>query len=746
MKVALQLVYEPWLAGGAGMPQCETLPIRLHVYGTHELRRMTPSTAVVFREQMQQYSFSSEIEWRGVASQWDLYAPLRDRRAYTFAEVDRLFEPFKVSRAARIVVNSYASTQNTEGQKCWVRAGSTEITQDELRSILDGNALKIAFLQNAADVDVSTSRGRGVLRTDDPLCKGTLLVRSATIVDGTRDDFEQSLLERQPAFDMSSTEEIVKAAKEMNIVIDRNMATFFHSGAPLRNPTISPLLRFHAPVSMRDQLVMASLGYALNKSMKPPPLEFFTNALTVVLQRRALSVLQMLSIGNAMFDTKSPLPPRSERFAFISLAAGVVTLFATSLAYIEDFANKNKADKPWDATLVEGDEDNKIARAEGADDCEGLALESTMIAFDLIDRAEEIIEGSAKDDLSKLLWLVVRVLRLYVPGQTFGAVTNAKLAMGCASEMSRENTLAHTYCTLIPFDKFDAMLSTETRASISTTDAYRQMQQRRPVIERLQLLPVAICEGTAMIEATMLLIDLYYDETQKDELETAARVMQFKSKIVEPIHDRVCKTRLYVEMLAAERYDDSYADNRRDLSVFYKWVNGFTTPMFAESRVIDMALYYEYGDGGSRTYGVRFNDFLMSSFFKNDTQPKIRMMPTTVITKREAAVIDNILALEEAVPNILSPSKESLASAETKRELQTIVITNREPTKSTVMHKGRILVSTRAHDIGDDEIAALKDVASMQNWASITVDWRPIARVNVPNLEPMQIVDIIFEY
>ena len=752
MKLRLRCTYEPQLAGGDGRPRSETLPVRVHVYGTHELRRNVPSAALLFAEPAAAYPFDADVDWIGVANEQQLYAPFRKRGAYTFAEVDRLFEPHKVSRAARVVINAFVSSMNPERQRCWVRAGSASFTQANLRRALAGERLVCALVQNAVDVDMSTARGKGVLRTDAPLVKGVLTIESAQLIGGTLDDFERSLLEPQPAFDMASDDEMFKAAAEMNLVIDRVMATFFGPRALLRYPSIAPLLPFHEPVSMRDQEVLSSMAMTLQHAMRPPPAEFFTNAITIVHERRGIAKQQMLDIGRRMRDTSSAVPLLTERLAFASMVCACVTLFASSLPYIEDFANRNRANQPWREELVEGDEDNKTARAEGADDCEGVASENVWIALDLIDDGDEIIGSATPTEITyDLLRLIVWFLRLYVPCQTFGAVTNAKLAFGCASQMTRENTLAHTYGVLMPFDKFDEMLSDETRALVATTKRYRELTARRSAMARLAPLPVLLAEGTATVDGTYLPIDLYYDDSQTAERDAAIAVMQTKEKLLEQVHEKLSGTSLLAEMIAAERLDDALLSNRRDLSGFYKWVNGMKTAMFAEARVVDFALYYQYTDRPThRTYGQRFNDFLLSCFVDTPAgRPQLRMLPTTTLTKREAAVADNILALEEVVPRLLAPSAADdgpLGTEEARRALAAIVVERRPRMPSTLMHKGRILVTTRARDVRSAEIEALQAIAQMQNWAAVSVDWRRVARVELPNLEPVDILDIVFQY
>lgn len=118
-----------------------------------------------------EFKFSVRLEWKGVASVSDVYAPLARRSAYTFVEVGRKFEPYKISRSARVVFNAYARSMNSDDQMCWVRTGSTSFTIPELRSALNGEILRSALVQNAKDV-VRDKHHRDVVRNDSPLIKG----------------------------------------------------------------------------------------------------------------------------------------------------------------------------------------------------------------------------------------------------------------------------------------------------------------------------------------------------------------------------------------------------------------------------------------------------------------------------------------------------------------------------------------------------------------------------------------------
>lgn len=674
--------YTSQIAGGEG-PKREVFPVRLHVYGTHELRRDRPSLAVRLERDG---AFEATIEWRGE----QCYAPLARLGAYSFKAL-RKAEPGKISRAARIVFNAYASTLNDELMPCWSRVGSTNVTLEQLGRLLRGDPMRLALVQNAIDVDPLHS-GEDVVRTDEALIKGFISIDEARF-DG---DLEAALLPEQTSFDMASAANLRRASLEMNNVINRLMAQFFGPTAALPRATISPLIRFHAPVSQRDQLVMASLGYPMNRSR---PAEHLEAAIAIVCWRRDLSPAALADTARRLFAGRVP---RATAYAFYSFCAAVIALLANSLAYLDDFANRNKQGEPWQAALVEGDEDNKCARTELADDCEGLALECLMIAMDLFDG----VEGS------ELLGWIGRVVRLYVPGQMFGAVTNAKMVYG--DVLTRDTTLAHTYCALIPFERFDAMLTPDARAKLAKTRAYQSYA-------RVSLdLPILVLEGTATIDATMLPIDDYY--TDADELATAMALCATRSQFTNDLHAALGTARLQTEMLAVER-----RATLRDLSAFYKWVNGFTTPVFAESRLLDFAFYYDAG----MTYGVRFNDLLLASNY--------RLMPTVELSEREAAVLDNVLALDETVPRILAPE------GTIGRDLG-LTIRRRAPSPSTAFHKPRVLVTGRAADIGPDEIAALQRIAALRDWAAIETRWHRVARVDLPHLEPIDILDVVYVY
>ena len=754
MQLSLRCLYEPELAGGAGRAKCEVFPIRLHTFGTHELRRDRPSTAILFPPDLadaehrplasrrQDFEFESVIEWRGVEREDQLWAPFRDAGAYTFAQVGRKFEPNKLSRSVRVVFNAYCRTLNPEKQTCWVRAGSTSFNIDQIRAALNGFQVCCAMVQNAIDVDPRARKSNDVVRVDTPLIKGKVTILKAQLIGGTIDDFERLFLPPQPGFDMETNAQLRQSSLVTNAIINRHMDMFFTDRGLLTRPSIAPLLRFHAPVSLRDQVLMPSMGMVMNRSQSPPPLRFYIDAVRTVCARRGIEPARLASVADAMFGAAA-LPKRSEMYAFYSFCGALFSLLANSFAYVEDFANKNKAGTPWSDANVEGDEDNKIARTERADDCEGLALEIFMVAMALYTDGDQVLAERTEFAAEyKLLTFVVRLLRLYVFGQMFGAVTNAKMTYG--AEITADQTLAHTYSAMIPFDKFVRMLGDATRDKLGKTKRYREYEsaETQRLLARLDP-PLIIGEGTAIIESVMQPVDLCYDSTDRQGFAEGTAAAEFKTRMSDQVHSRIDLVRLQTEMPFPGRLAQDLVDARRDLSGFYKWVNGFVTSVFAEARMIDFAFLYRQNDG-SLTYGVRFNDFLLvdKSLHRSSKRHTIGLMPTIEMSHYEVAVIDNILALDEAVPNVLPgdssairrlPSVDRLARSGPSANAGEIAI-----------HKKRVLVTGRIEDIGPREVAALEQISSLPEWTNITVNWTSVARVDLPFVEPIDIVDVVF--
>lgn len=756
MRLRLQCVYRPQLAGGVGRACGETFPVRLHVFGTHELRRERPDAHLFGSERLDEarqslnadddgFWFDTSIEWRGVAREEDVYAPMRALGAYTFADVNRLFEPYKISRSARVVFNAYAKSLNPERQACWVRVGSASFCVAEIEQLLAGGSqMTYALVQNAVDY-VSSRPHPDVLRDDAPLIKGRVTIVSASLDGGTLDDFKQSLLAIQPDFDMGSVAEMRRAALEMTKAINRVMATFFGPNAALPSPSIAPLIRFHAVVTLKDQLVVASLGYCTNAAPRPPPFAFFARCMRAVCWRRNLSVDDLNATAEALFGTSNRMPTRARALAFYSFSIAVLTMLALSLVYIEDFANKNVAGRDWSDTLVEGDEDHKIARTELGDDCEGLALEIYMLALDLFFSGNDIIADARNEPepLVRLLRNVVRVLRLYVPGMKFGAVTNAKLTYGGSSTMTRDNTLAHTYTCFIPFDKFIALQSPDVVRQLTQSRHYGAYAEQRVLMERLDL-PVLVGEGTANVDAWMRPIDLAYADDPQS-LEIAASLCARKASLLERIHASLDGTRAQIEIYALDRYSNQHSANQRDVSDFYKWSNGFTTAIFADTLMLDFAFYYR-NRGPSmpeRTYGVTFNDLLLKTS-SDETERQVRMMPTTTLTRREAAVMDNVMALDEVVPRV--DVDQRVDELPIPRALIGLARSIHAPSPSTALHQSRIVVSLRVADVGDVEVSRLNDLAVTEDWAAIELRAYRLATIAMENVDPIDVVDIVFRF
>lgn len=753
MRLRLRCLYTPRLAGRTDKPKGEVFPVRLHAFGTHELRRERVSTAVYFGADLvnvedqtpradaeSQFEFYVVIEWTGVHSIDKLWAPMRRLGAYTFEQVGRRFEPYKISRSAHVVFNAYAQTMSPERQVCWVRVGSTSFTLDEIREALGGRTLRSALVQNAADV-VPNKKHPDVLRTDAPVIKGEIALLNAALEGGSLVDFENSLLPPQPTFDLDTVDRKRGAALEMSAVIDRDMATFFGPTAVLPAPSIAPLQKFHAVVSLRDQLVTPAIGYCLNSALEPPPFVFFDRCIDTVCDRRGITPAQLNDIADALFDKLRRLPRQAARAALYSFCIAVLALLANSLVYLDDFVNRNISTAEWVDALVEGDEDHKIARSELADDCEGLALELLMLALNMINELDVVLTsaGAAAASAEKIALMrnVARVLRHYVPFMKLGAATNSKLAYGATASMTPANTLGHTYTCFVPFARFEAMLTSEARSQLETTRAYQRYAADAPAASRLEL-PVLIGEATAIAEATMAPIDLHYRD-DPDSLPVAVEVCAVKTRVGDQLHAALDGTRWQMEMSATGRYDEANVrSNRCDVSGFYKWSNGLSTPVFADARLLDFALFYEHTSDRSKTYGVTFNDFLLGA--PPEGHRSIGLLPTLRFTTREAAVIDNILALEEVVPRVVAAFDDPVLDP---RIAALATPQRRPPTPGTLIHHNRVFATARVEDVGDAEVAALTAALARIDFSSVSVSVRRLGAVDVVHLDPIDIVDVI---
>jgi hypothetical protein len=166
--------------------------------------------------------------------------------------------------------------------------------------------------------------------------------------------------------------------------------------------------------------------------------------------------------------------------------------------------------------------------------------------------------------------------------------------------------------------------------------------------------------------------------------------------------------------------------------------------VFGDARMLDFAFYYD--NRGERSYGVRFND-LMKPRNVPPSQP-MHIVPTAVLTEREAAVVDNIIALEEPVPQLTHTDvdESKLGGAAERAFVAKLQLQRRAPMPSTPAHRSRLLVTARARDVGPAEIKALERLASLDDWAAVNAAWHRVASFELPVLEPIDVLDVVFQY
>ena len=246
-----------------------------------------------------------------------------------------------------------------------------------------------------------------------------------------------------------------------------------------------------------------------------------------------------------------------------------------------------------------------------------------------------------------------------------------------------------------------------------------------------------------MIDATQLPVEWYYSEpaARQRALDVcAARVAVHKT--IRPI---IQGSRLDTEMLACARA------GRGDLSGFYKWVAGFSTPLFAEARLVDFG-FYKARPGDTGTYGVEFNLWMLTRTRDLPRSP-VRMLPTALLadgsslTEIEAAVLDNILALDEPVPRISFAVGDRVTDLGPSVVDGLRVLERGAPIQAPLsVHRPIILLSTRTEDVTAAEIALLQRVVAARAWKRVEVLVRRVGSYAVPHLPPIEIVDVLLYY
>lgn len=772
LVVRLACRYEPDIAGNGGISKrscCEVAPLRLHVFGTHELLRSKPAVflfsellfgrngAEPLANDTDAFAFSASVEWRGAASVDKVYAPIAALGGYKFSDsaVNRLFQPHKISRSARITFNGYATTYNDNEQRGMARVGSASLTIDQLFALLRGD-VKEQTLPMAQSIDDIANGKQSTARQIRSIQKGWIVVTNATVVDANDASFRPRgsdavdalsafLLDAQPTFDVGTATQMEQMTDRMREIIVREMRLFFGKSASMPIASIPALTRWHNPEERLEQIFMPSLGYTLPESWLPSDPEYYIRFVRIELERRGVAERVVLDAADHFFAGRLA---SVGAVGFCSFGCAIVTMFSNSLAYLQDFNNTNRNDRQWKADLVHPCEDNKIARTERVDDCEGLTLEELMHAWEMM---RKCTFDPSRSQAEAIASRIQQWLHIYVPGFVLGAVTGAKMDYSSPSTMTKANTAAHTYGMLVPLSQLLAMLTPDDADIIRKGAFY---QRAKTLLESLDVdgalssLNPLICEGTASVDGVIQPIEVIY-ASEPALLVTATKLLTKKAALLIRVHEIIDDTNLETPMLVVERADRELAQNKRSMSKFYQWKAAFQTKAFADVGLYNFALRYVDASGQIRVC-VRFNDFMLASHRRvvaTSTEPAIEMTPTLRITPLESALIDNLLALEEPVPCM--QTGDSLPPPQAWRDRKVVELINnlavpqrREPMQGTLIHTPNIIITCRVEDLEMLEVSALQRLAKLTDWASITIAWRRIGVISFDQATPHDILEM----
>lgn len=719
MQLVAQIEFVPHLAGGRG-PKSERYPVRVDAWLTHEAHERAVSCTL----SSPRTTCALKVPITTPQTVRDVYAPLRDAGAYTFAGVGRAFEPDRLSRSTRLAFALYARTDTDDGCQVWTRVGGASLNAERVKTLLasTGAVVGVEVVQNQTNELAPRAPGARPCpgARGGALVKGTLRLRLSGVA---APEWDALFLASQAKFDTASDDERAERAALMNAVVTRSMRAFTARDAFLPRASLPFLERFHCPEERLDDTFAPSAAYFANqpRSVKR---DYYRRALRIVLRRRALdaSDAQRMALALARYIQSPTASVPLEAHEALGIVVRVATLYGSTMPYLDDWNNDG-------GERAETDEDMYVSRLAGADDCEGSALENLMCVRDLIALAD--MPASKNDAVDYLLGVAGAALRHYVPCTALLAVSNRQLTYA-AAHMRQADALAHTACVLVPLSRFLAWCEPAVRT---------QLAAAAPASDpRLAALPILMCEGTTRMAPELLPLDSYFAQAGDEELRAATENLAARVKRSARVQAIVGGTRLCNEIESTHANDagGQLAAGRRDISHFYKHVVALQTMLFGSTRTFDFTLVYKR----RRTYGVTFNDFLLPA-----NHDKIGIVPHLELSAYEAAIVDMQIGVCEPVPPLAAatrppPLPDALAA-----------LADRPPTApwsggGVPLQPRTVTLSARLADIGPRELAALCAARhdACLGAAHWTVRVERLCDALVPGGEPLDIVDVTLRF
>lgn len=729
-SMRVTLIYEPCVAGGPrGQFGSECWPLRLDAYGTHELGACGVETTIFREETKSVTALVTLTRSRRASKRGGRYrGPFEKAGAYKLESIEQT-STFTMAASTALVVNAYATTWSHSGERCWTQVGTAVVLMSQLISLSSGT-LVTQFVQNH-DNDASVQQTR-------PLLKGSLHIAQAQVGATLR------VLRAATALDVDCNAKTQRnTASEMCALINRGMDAYFarNGSATLARPTKKFLYPFHCPEYRTPRMPVASSAYAMLEVSDRLDVAYYEQLLDIALARGALRRDMVAELAAA--------PPDSyQGAALVSLAVRTVTVFATSQVYLSDFFNRNVSTAPYRADLLEEDEDFKVCRLCGGDDCEGCALEVMMHVRELC--------GARRSDVKRMsaeLRAVRALLSEYVPLLTLGCVTNERMT---AATLDQSVALAHTFCTLMPRAALlDALAANVRNDAVQTLNDYTLDAKSRGR-------PVVIAEGTAPIDPAMRPVETYYARPADAAALQSALAAAYARRDVTLRVEMVLEehgAEVLEKRLGAESSDHSAeaiaievfgppdrAAPGVDYSTFYKWIVSFATPALGAMRVFDWALVYDRDNARKRSFGVTANDFLAGA-------ESVGVVPFLKYTEAEAELSDAVLADQQPIPalrtaasNTCSLCPRRAAYEERLAALQNFYAEPVDGDRGTVLHPRQTFMTVRERDVGDNLLKALAKIVDEIPLLELEYKWYTLNRAVDGTDEHNCILDIYLRF
>lgn len=717
--VELTLEYAPDVAGGPVREfATEHYPLRVDYFGTNQLAHcgcpLSPERQTrLFRTSADSRRFAVRIHKHAMSAANGIGAQQPFFEAGAYAPINPpLALKSGLAASTSIVLMFYATTYTTLQQSCWTNVGMALLPIAAVRS---GKG-RFDIVQYR-DPDSEASKPNF-----DPPRKGTVTVLgfNAGGLNATP----------QPEVKYDTIDDRV-----LQGIIDRNLGQFFpdrrsHRAAPLSHPTEPYLAPFHVPVNQQRKR-LTSCTYAQLRAYGKMSVSYYENLLTIALRRSGAEVKAALEWSEFIDagDDKPAAPYASpEQNALVSIAVRLIVVFPLSQRYLDDTLNRNTQNKPYSAKKVLPDEDFKICRLCGGDDCEGVCLEAMIHMRDLVDADDE-----TRAAMSPLLRRICDVLRLFIPMMMLGCVTNKKATTATLDE---SNALAHTFCALVPFWQFYNDLDVKSRDWLLRTQYY---QRHRRLLDRFRgdgranFFVTTMAEGTAPIDPAMRPVFHYYNRRTRGYTGPAVPVQAARDRralctaMIAILDEYNLAEVLQPEMLGPPDAAPEDSITVPDYSPFYKFVMSGSTPTFSETRTFD----YAFALSDHLTYGVPFDQVVdeddSSATPRAPRHGKPLIVPYLRLSEDELRTSDAALMEMPPIPVLRLPPDEWRNDARIKqwepllRALARWSVVGGD--EKQALHPRLQYLTIYIDDLGATVLEALRRIAALPGVAGFAYEW-----------------------